>query len=134
MFSGVCRSMWHSLKHNLNDVRYKVGIILLEMLVKIATFEVNFFLTPTNVTKLQTAHFTDGAPYWYTNSIRQFPQFTYATWFAKTTEKLVIYNFFTILTNLHLNFLCESCNNASHEIDKTFHIRFDAIMLSFTLF
>lgn len=36
-------------------------------------------LTPTDVTKLQTAHFTDLAPYWYISSILQFPQFTCAT-------------------------------------------------------
>lgn len=34
---------------------------------------------PTDVTKLQTAHLTDLAPYWYMSSIRQFPQFTCAT-------------------------------------------------------
>lgn len=43
-------------------------------------------LTPTDVTKLQTAHFTDCAPYWYINSILQFPQFTCATWFAVTIQ------------------------------------------------
>lgn len=41
-----------------------------------------YILTPTDVTKLQTAHFTDRAPYWYINSILQLPQLTCATWFA----------------------------------------------------
>jgi len=41
-------------------------------------------LTPTEVTKLQTAHFTDLAPYWYISSILQLPQLTCATWFAVT--------------------------------------------------
>lgn len=41
-------------------------------------------LTPIDVTKLQTAHFTDPAPYWYMSSIWQFPQLTCATWFAAT--------------------------------------------------
>ncbi|CAM8877953.1 unnamed protein product [Rhodiola kirilowii] len=36
-------------------------------------------LTPTEVTKLQTAHFTDLAPYWYIKSILQLPQLTCAT-------------------------------------------------------
>lgn len=39
-------------------------------------------ITPTDVIKLQTAHFTDFAPYWYISSILQLPQFTCATWFA----------------------------------------------------
>lgn len=45
-------------------------------------------LTPTDETKLQTAHFTDLAPYWYISSILQFPQLTCATWFAAATWHL----------------------------------------------
>lgn len=41
-------------------------------------------LTPTDVTKLHTAHFTDLAPYWYISSMWQFPQLTCATWLAAT--------------------------------------------------
>jgi hypothetical protein len=41
------------------------------------------------VTKLQTAHFTDLAPYWYISSIMQFPQFTCATWFASRARLTV---------------------------------------------
>ena len=41
--------------------------------------ENNCVLTSTDVTKLQTAHFTDCAPYWYMSNILQFPQFTCAT-------------------------------------------------------
>lgn len=50
--------------------------------------------TPTEVTKLQTAHLTERAPYWYINSILQFPQFTCATWFA-----VVFINYILISTN-----------------------------------
>jgi hypothetical protein len=41
--------------------------------------EKGYVLTPIGVTKLQTAHFTDRAPYWYISSILQFPQLTCAT-------------------------------------------------------
>lgn len=83
-----CPNYFHLILNTL-QLMYKETQQKLMTSANIHWVKMNNVLTPTDVTKLQTAHFTDLAPYWYINSILQFPQLTCATWFAVTNAHLI---------------------------------------------